>query len=581
MKSIGLVGFPNVGKSTLFNELTGASARVVNYPGSTVEAASGVVVGSRGESLQIWDLPGVYTLSGVTEEEKVARTQALACDALVLVCDVTQAGRQAQWVDEVRGLGKPFVVVFTMQDLWANSGLSLPRRELEALLGARVLWKQEWLEALVREDFLDLWLARGSSLSSDSREFLQQWRKLWQPAEMALAQVAESFTIKWDRWLLQGLTGWLVFAGVLLSLFLGVFTLSEPISGFLDSGFVRLGEWVESREFWGADFLAKALLPAMASLVVFVPQIFLLFFFMALLEGSGYLARASVLADQLLRRFGLSGRAFVSLLSGYGCAIGGILATRTMASAEEKRLVRWMLPLLTCSARVPVFVVLIQALLPEASAVAKALVLMGLYLVSFVISLVAAAVVQRVSRGVAKTEPSWLAMDLPWYRLPSLSQAFQQGRLQAWSFVRRAGPVISGLSLVLFILAQFPSVEASYLKTVAAYLEPVFTPMGSGGDLGVAILASFIAREVFVGTLASMRALAEDDVVAISSLFSAGQAAALLVFFVFALQCVSTLGVLVKEGHGLKQTLLQAVVYNGLAYVLGVLVYQSLRMFGV
>lgn len=581
MRAIGLVGFPNVGKSTLFNQMTGASARVVNYPGSTVEATSGVLLGDSEEALQVWDLPGVYTLSGVTEEEKVARAQALACDALVLVCDVTQAGRQGQLVDELRGLGKPFVVVFTMEDLWVSSGLSLPRQELEALLGVKVLWKREWLEVLSRGTFVNVWSAKEFPSQKESKEFLRQWRDIWQPAELALSQVAESFTTKWDRWLLQGLPGWLVFSGVLLSLFLAVFSLSEPISDFLDSGFVRLAEEVETLGFWGADFLAKALLPAVASLVVFVPQIFLLFFFMALLEGSGYLARASVLADQLLRRFGLSGRAFVSLLSGYGCAIGGILATRTLASAEEKRLVRWMLPLLTCSARVPVFVVLIQALLPEASAVAKALVLMGLYLVSFVISLVAAAVVQRVSRGVAKTEPSWLAMDLPWYRLPSIKQALQQGRLQAWSFIKRAGPVISGLSLFLFALAQFPSGEASYLKKLASYLDPVFTPMGAGGDVGVAILASFIAREVFVGTLASMRALAEDDVVAISSLFSAGQAAALLVFFVFALQCVSTLGVLVKEGHGLKQTLLQAVVYNGLAYMLGVLVYQSLRMFGV
>jgi ferrous iron transport protein B len=375
------------------------------------------------------------------------------------------------------------------------------------------------------------------------------------------------------------------FALVMFVLFTSIFWFSDPLSSGLETIFIWIAEQVtRAPHFWGQELLSQAVLPGISSFLVFVPQILILFFLLSLLEGSGYLARAAFIADSVLLRFGLSGRAFVPLLSGFACAIPALMAARNLSSHRERMITRWIVPLLTCSARIPVFTLLIETLFKPYGAEVKAIGLMGLYLFSLIPAAITAKVLNRFfDQSQSLQTSSFLALDMPWYRLPHLKLALMNSVQKSILFVRRAGPTIFILSVGIYLLSTFPKpqveghnvlITESYLGQVANFLEPVFKPMGLDGETGVAILAAFVAREVFVSTLAMVRSVEESDQVALSEVFNMSQALSLMFFFMVALQCLSTVALQAKESGSWRMALSQLVIFNSIAYLGAIFIYQ-------
>ena len=583
---LGLVGSPNSGKTTLFNALTGLRARVGNYPGVTVERREGEIrLGSR--HAVVIDLPGVYSLDALSPDERVvervlAGDLAPRPDALVMVADACSLERSLLVVAQVLRRGFPSCLVLTMTDELRARGGELDLAALERALGIPVL-------GVIGHRGLGLAELRRLLAAPEawSRPPLPPpepaaERAAW--AASVLVHVvrrrpgASRATEAIDRIVLHPLAGTLLFALVMLVFFQLIFALAQPAMNAIDAGVAEAARLARAALPAGlaADFAADGLIAGVGAVVIFVPQIALLFALLYLLEDLGYMARAAFVIDRLMGRIGLEGRAFVSLLSAYACAVPGIMATRTIASPRSRLATILVAPLMTCSARLPVYALLIGAFVPARSVLGplglQGLVLLALYLAGGLSALLVAALLKRtLLRG--ETLPFY--MELPPYRVPPPKLLASQVWGSVRAFLRRAGTIILAVAVVLWALLTFPRVEPppgapagqaarfalehSLAGRIGHALEPAIAPLGFDWKIGVGLVASLAAREVMVSTLAQIYA-AGDEATGLRAairadvdprtgrrVFTPATVASLLVFFVFALQCASTLAVMRRE----------------------------------
>jgi len=608
VRTVALIGPPNSGKSTLFNRLTRLRQKVGNYPGVTVEQRVGLLAG-RGQEIKLIDLPGVYSLTPYTEDERVAvdvltgRMDGLhRPDAILLVLDVTHLSRQLVLAAPVIALGLPTLVLLNMADVFVKGSGSLDVLKLAAELGAPVAMVSatqgtgvDAVERFLREDH-----DQGPATLLPVLQDLPQCRK-WANQLTRRVDYRHPLPSVWTRRLddifLHKLWGPLIFMVVVGAVFQTVFGLGQPMSTAFQGLLTKLG--LQAAHFVTAGLLRSLLVDGLwkgiSSVLVFLPQILLLFFFIGLLEDSGYLARAALIADRTMRTVGLNGRAFIPLLSAYACAVPAIMATRTIENKRDRIATILVAPFMTCSARLPIYTLLIAAFIPDRPVIgvllgARACAMLSLYVLGFLAAIATAKVLKS---SVLKSVAVPFVLELPEYRCPTWQSIGLRLLDRARVFLRQAGTVILAVSLLVWVLTHLPlhdshspELEHSAIAYLGHGIEPLIQPLGFNWKIGVGLLTSVIAREVIVGTLGTIygadpttqsmtlqNALRQD-------LTPAG-AMALLVFFAFAMQCTSTLAVVRRETNSWTWPMIQFAYMTAIAYAsaLGVNVLLS-RLFG-
>ncbi len=607
--TVALLGPPNSGKSTLFNRLTGLRQRVANYPGVTVEKRTGVVTLVDGRQIDLIDLPGVYSLDPRSGDERVARDVLHGTmagqkrpDAIILILDSTNLERHLMLAAPVLSLGLPTFVALNMADVLGVRGGDLDTEALSHELGSPVA-----LVSAVRGDgvslvygFLTQWLdgrsrPRSAAGGDESRvmklpviQNLPERRKWasWVGSQAGYRKPAESpWTRRIDRALLHPVLAPIVFFAVVIAVFQSIFALAQPVMDAVEAAVVVSGGWVAASlpDGWLQSLLVDGVWMGVGSVVVFLPQILILFLFIGIMEDSGYMARAALIADRMMRRVGLQGKSFLPLLSSYACAVPSILAARTIESERDRLATILIAPLMTCSARLPVYTMLIAAFVPERALVGpllgtRAAVMLGLYGLGLVAAIGTAWLLRST---VLRGGPTLFALEMPPYRWPTLRSLGLRLVDRAAIFLRRAGTVILLAAVVLWGLTQIPRepgggpppIESSLVGRVGKVMEPAIEPLGFNWKVGVGLVSSLAAREVIVGTLGTIYGVeseSEDSPELQEALrqdLTLGGAVALLIFFVFALQCISTVAVVRRETGGWKWPAVQFAYMLVLAYL--------------
>ena len=601
-RSAALVGNPNAGKSALFNALTGARQKIANYPGVTVERKAGRLVLPSGEPVELTDLPGSYSLNPTSPDEEVTRNVIVglfpgeaAPEVLVVVLDASNLEQHLVFALEVLELGKPTVVALNMTDLAERDGLILDAAALASELGVPVIptvaVRRKGLKELTRA------IADAEERAPEPRHphSDQVERRLSARAIAEGAIVTETarhrLHSRLDRLLLHPWLGPVILFALLFVVFQAVFAGATPFADALGSGVSWLGESVRATvpPSLFRDLITEGVLAGVGSVVVFLPQIVILFFFILSMEATGYMARAAFLMDRMMAGVGLSGRSFIPLLSSFACAIPGIMATRSIADPKDRLTTILIAPLMTCSARLPVYAVIIAAFIPARNLGGgvglQGLVLFALYVLG-VVGAMAVALVLRSS--LTKGAASGFIMELPKYQMPQLKDLAIGLYQRAWIFLRRAGTIIFTVSVVLWLLLNFPraqpgenQVDVSVAGHIANGLAVVVAPIGFNRDMALALIPAMAAREVAVSSLATTYAVsATDDEQAALALgdqlkarWSLPTALAFLAWFVFAPQCLSTIAVARRETNGWKWPGFMLAYLFALAYVFAGLTY--------
>ncbi|MFW6331655.1 MAG: ferrous iron transport protein B [Gemmatimonadota bacterium] len=603
---VALVGPPNAGKTTLYNQLTGLRQKVANYPGVTVEKHVGRarLVGDR--AVDLVDLPGVNGFSARTLDERVTRdvlegkVEGLRSpDAVVVIVDSTRLESQLMLVEPILELDLPTLLVLNMVDELEERGGGIRDGELAASFGVAVVRTNartgEGVDR-VRAYLSEQWergVAGGgapgtarspgkvSNVSSARplpvvdafRERRERVREAVGAAEYR-APGPSSWSEKLDGVLLHRVGGPLVFLAVVVLVFQAIFTWATPFMDGTEWLISTTGEWLAPRlpDGWVRSLVIDGVFAGVGSVIVFLPQILILFLFLGLLEDSGYMARAAVIADRLMYRVGLQGRAFLPLLSGYACAIPAILAARTVEDERDRLATIFVTPFMTCSARLPVYALLIAAFIPERPLLGpvmgtRAATLLGLYALGVVAAVGTAFLLKRT---LLRGKSTSFMMELPPYRVPSLRSIGIRLLDRSRIFLSRAGRIIFTVTVVLWVFTQFPRtpegappIEASVLGQVGQAIEPAIEPLGFDWQIGMGLVSSLAAREVIVGTLGTIYGVQDASEASLSlqenlkQQMDLGTALALLVFFVFALQCMSTVAVMRRETAGWKWPAIQ------------------------
>jgi ferrous iron transport protein B len=605
---VALIGPPNSGKTTLFNRLTGLRQKVANYPGVTVEKHVGRVAIDDERGVDLVDLPGVHGFSARSLDEKVTRdvldgrmAGLRAPDALVLIVDCTRLESQLMLVEPVLELELPTLLVLNMADELEERGGSVDDDALARRLGMRIVRTdarqgrgvedvRDFLAGVARREAAPNGRAvanvpRGTTLPMLDA-FTERRRRVRDVVREArfVQPGPSSASERLDAICLHRVWGPLVFLTVVVLVFQAIFAWATPLIDGVDALISSSGEWLGAAlpDSWFRSLLIDGVWAGVGSVVVFLPQILILFLFLGILEDSGYMARAAVIADRMMYRVGLQGRAFLPLLSGYACAVPAILAARTVDDERDRLATIFVTPFMTCSARLPVYALLIAAFIPERALLGplmgqRAAVLLGLYGLGIVAAVGTAFLLKRT---LLRAKPSSFLMELPPYRLPSLRsiglRLFDRSRI----FLRRAGTIIFGVAIVLWTLTQFPRVEGgpppiddSALGRMGQLIEPAIEPLGFDWRIGVGLVTSLAAREVIVGTLGTIYGVedATEETLGLQDALrrdlTLGSAIGLLVFFVFALQCMSTVAVMRRETAGWKWPALQFGYMLLLAYM--------------
>lgn len=644
---IALIGNPNTGKTSIFNLLTGLNQQVGNFPGVTVDKKKGAFDLPSGKKVEILDLPGTYSVFPRSKDERVvfnvlSNTKHPDYPELVIVvADSSNLERNLLLFTQLYDLGLNCILVLSMPDIANKKNIEIDLNMLSAqFAGMPVLrvngrtgeGKEQLLDAIenypslsvrsvfVSNRFEDL-LDKEELQASDATQRYNAIRELLKKAEKGNLKQTDSFSLKLDRWLVHPVFGYLIFLGILLLIFQSIFNFASIPMDFIDGLFSDLSHYTQAHLPAGVftDLLSTGIIQGIGGVVVFVPQIALLFLFLTILEETGYMSRVVFIMDRLMRPFGLNGKSVVPLMSSVACAIPGVMSTRSIASWKDRIITILVAPLMSCSARIPVYTLLIALVIPEKEVLGffnlKGLVLFALYLLGVLAALGVAIVLKWL---IDARDKSSLLLELPEYRLPRLKYV----GLSVWEkvkvFVFDAGKVILAISIVLWALASYgPSeritkaeevveakyaqfgvmdstlmeqkemelgavrLENSYIGILGHAIEPVIRPLGYDWKIGIALITSFAAREVFVGSMATIYSAGE-DIEKDSSLlkrlreeknprtgapaYNLANGASLMVFYVFAMQCMATLAVVKRETKSWKWPLIQLAYMGILAY---------------
>ena len=648
---IALFGNPNTGKSSIFNLLTGLRQQVGNFPGVTIEKKTGVFNTTKNKH-QLTDFPGTYSIYPHSKDEEIvynALTDSEHDDfpeLAIVIVDASNLERNLLLFTQLYDFKIPLILVLNMWDVAERRGIKIDVANLQGhfpttpiiKMNARIgLGKDRLITAI---DELDYKAKKDSFLSSSfpcliddkeaqNEEVLLRYekiREILQDVQHEKGSIKNTLSRKVDRVLIHRFWGYFIFIGILMVIFQFIFSFAAIPMAWIDDSFVLLSSWVDHQLPPGLlnDLFSKGIIPGIAGVLMFIPQIALLFFFIALLEESGYLSRVVFIMDRLMRPFGLNGKSVVPLMSSVACAIPGILATRTIADWKERIITIIIAPLMSCSARIPVYTLLIALVIPKTYLLGfvslQGLVLLALYFLGIVSALLLAIVLKKFIRAKNK---GFLIMEMPEYKKPRWRNIFITVVEKVKVFVWDAGKVILAISIILWVLATYgpagnmeekiaqakktefyqqtnevqkqsiissAKLEGSYIGIMGKFIEPLITPLGYDWKIGVSLIGSFAAREVFVGSLSTIYAVHDESdkhqnllthlKMAKKSngapLYSLATGVSLMVFYVFAMQCMATLAVVKKETKSWRWPLIQLVIMGVMAYIGAFISYQLL-----
>jgi ferrous iron transport protein B len=601
---IVLAGNPNCGKSSLFNSLTGLKQKITNVPGTTIENKVGKFRVD-GRKIELIDTPGTYSFNPKSLDEKEAVKVFFdnpLPDAILYVADAANLKRNLFYFSQLAQHNIPMVLVLTMLDIADFKGFEIDVDRLEKELGIRVFKINaredegiaEVKRALAQNQFVPHY-AFGSEEDHTHESHFVSINKLLNKTT-TLKSKRELVSNKIDAWATHPILGYFMFLVVLLVIFQSVFSLASYPMDWIENGFSLLSEWLTAilPDGWLKKLIINGLVAGIAGVVIFVPQIAILFFFMGLLEDTGYMARVSFIMDKMLRGLGLSGKSVVPLLSGAACAIPAIMSTRNIENWKDRLITIMVTPLMSCSARLPVYTLLISMAIPSDRFVGivsvQALLMLGMYVLGTAAALVAAVVFKWI---IKHDVPSYFIMELPVYHAPRWKNIWINMWQKSRSFVAEAGKVILIVSVVLWFLASYgprvnesfsireaPQLEESYAGYFGKAIEPAIKPIGFNWKIGIALITSFAAREVFVGTMSTIYSVGDEenfdqirdkmrkDTLANGTpVYSIGVVLSLMVFYAFAMQCMGTLAVVYKETKSWKWPAIQFVYMTVLAYI--------------
>ncbi len=608
---IALVGNPNSGKTALFNQLTGSRQKVANYTGVTVERKEGRLRAPSGREFAVLDLPGAYSLQPASLDEAITRDLCrgfypgeAAPDVLLCVIDATNLRLHLRFALELRELGKPMVVALNMVDAAQRRGIQVDVAALERELGVPVVEtvavRKQGAKALVER--LDAMVPHLDAPVPGPEGGVDYHAKVRQILSVAVRMPARTAKIDdaLDRWLLHPVFGLVSLAVVMFLIFQAVYAWATPLMDAIEAGFAWLGAFVGSVLPEGplASLLTDGIIAGVGGVVVFLPQILILFFFILVLEESGYLPRAAFLLDRMMAAAGLSGRSFIPLLSSFACAVPGIMSTRSIQDPRDRLATILVAPLMTCSARLPVYALLIGAFIPQKTVWGafnqQGLVLFGLYAAGILSALAMSWIMKKWRRD--KSEHP-LMLELPSYRLPHVRDLavglYERGMI----FLKRVGGIILALTILLWVLLSFPAapvgatmpaIDYSYAGQIGHAMAVFFAPLGFNWQICIALIPGLAAREVAVSSLATVYALsaADDDAASqaltplISDGWSLATALSLLVWYIYAPMCISTLATIKRETNSWKTMAFSAFYLFAAAYVAALITYQVTRALG-
>ena len=687
--NVALIGNPNTGKSSVFNDLTGLNQKVGNYPGITVEKKEGLCKLERGLKAHILDLPGTYSLNASSLDESVVIELLLNKNdkdhpnVAIVVSDVENLKRNLLLFTQIKDLNIPAILVINMSDVMRRKGISIDISVLEKTLDTKVIlyssrekkglsdlkeiitsYKKLQAKSLINITDIDkeyftslektfpdqlvykLWLVitqdvnfgnldrekvkDSSAFQTKSISYLKRLQqketiKRYQFINNILKQsyvldpkLATDFGSKLDRILIHKFWGYAIFFLILLTIFQAIFDWSSYPMDTIDNAFSQLSSFTKSQMPEGifTNLLSEGIIPGIGGIVIFIPQIAFLFMFISFLEESGYMSRVVFLMDRVMRPYGLSGKSIVPLISGTACAIPAIMATRNIENWKERLITILVTPFITCSARLPVYLILISLVIPNERFLgvsAQGLTLMGLYLLGFFAAIFSAYILNKILKIKSKT---FFVIEMPNYKLPLLRNVLFTVIEKTKSFVFEAGKIILSISILLWVLASngfgdkfnqaenivsntFYENQEDYNNALSSYklehsilgnigksIEPIIKPLGYDWKIGIAIVTSFAAREVFVGTLATIYSVESDKEETIKErmsneiredgkpLFGLASGISLMIFYAFAMQCMSTLAVVKKETNSWKWPTLQLIIMTFIAYLAALIVYQ-------
>lgn len=609
---VAVAGNPNAGKSALFNALTGARQKVGNYPGVTVERKSGRLMLADGRPVEVVDLPGAYSLDPASPDEAVTRDVLVGRqegerqpDALVIVLDASNLDNHLRFALQLIELGLPTIVALNMVDLAKRDGLELDPSRLSSELGVPVIETV----AVRRRGIGELQAALDDMLSAPfcgvhehvKSDLINLQRRAREIATKAV--VSETPVRRWthrlDAVLLHPVLGPLILALIMFVMFQAVFAWSEAPKSWIEDGVAWVGAQASGALPAGLlrSLVVDGAIAGVGAVVTFLPQILILFLFILLLEGTGYMVRAAFLMDRLMHGVGLSGRAFIPLLSSFACAVPGIMATRTIEDPKDRLTTILVAPLMTCSARLPVYTLIIAAFIPNTRVAwgvgLQGLVMFGLYIAGITGALLAAFVLRR---GVLKGSGGGFMMELPKYQWPSAKDVAIGLLTRAQIFLKRAGTIILGTTIILWALASIPQAgpgqkqsDVSIAGKIGQGIETVVRPIGFNHDISMALLPAMAAREVAVSSIATVYSIDSSDENAgatkledqLQHRWSLATALAFLAWFVFAPQCISTIAVTRRETNGWKWPLFMISYLFVLAYCAAGLTYWTAVALGL
>jgi ferrous iron transport protein B len=662
---ITLVGPPNSGKTTLFNYLSGKNFKTVNYPGSTVEYYTCKMQDKFNIEANLLDSPGIISLNPNSPDEEVTVTSLYnhpefgVPDLVIATADASQLSRHLLLTKQLLDSGFNVLLVLTMKDLLEKKGLRINTDKLSKLLRCDVAIVNgrtgSGIDELVKKIDKNIKSLKPASKASPVYKFnetdKQSLFSLFEEIEKLTKAVIEPteipdldrakkeikilnpvleeptmqpdlFTIKLDRILLHKRYGLLFFFLIMTTMFTSIFWLADPFMTLVDDLFSYLAQTSSQLlgNTWYSHLISDGLISGTGSVLVFLPQILILFLILGLLEDTGYLARGAMMIDKPLSKIGLNGKSFVPMLSGFACAIPAMLAARTISNRRERLLTIFIIPLMSCSARLPVYVLLVAFLTPSDKPWLGGIMLASIYVLSIISSIIVASVINKFSKTLIKADDnSSFILELPAYRIPKLKVVIKNSYINALHYIKRAGPTILILSLIIWFLTYMPNhspnidtaglneeeiiqlekserLSTSYAAELGKFIQPIMTPLGMDWRIGVSLIAAFAAREVFVSSLALIFRVTDDQNIQ-SSLLTAMQTATnqntgeplfttatvigLIVFFIFALQCISTLAVSKKETGSWRIPLLQLLIFTSTAYLLTFITVNLLHLIGI